>query len=75
MPDPSKERVLLTMPERAGVWVQVYSMLLFALRQPASPFSARPTVEVFVDKLGRKLVEVGLFSEEELATLKHEARG
>ncbi len=75
MPDPTKERVLLTRPGRVGAWVQVYSMLLFALRQPASPISARPTVEAFVDQLGRKLVDVGLFSEEELATLKHEARG
>jgi len=75
MPDPTKERVLLTMPGRVRAWVKVYSMLLFALRQPANPISARPTVEAFVDKLGRKLVEVGLFSEEELATLKHEARG
>ncbi len=70
MPDWAKERVLLTMPERVGAWVQVYSMLLFALRQPASPICAQPTVEAFVDKLGRRLVEVGLFSREELATLK-----
>ncbi len=70
MPDPTKERVLLTMPGRAGAWVQIYSMLLLALRQPASPICARPTVKAFADELGRKLVEVGLFSREELATLK-----
>ncbi len=70
MPDPSKERVLLTMPGRAGAWVQIYSMLLFALRQPANPISARSIVKAFVDELSRKLVEVGLFSREELATLK-----
>ena len=75
MPDPTKERVLTTLPERTGAWVQVYSMLLFALRQPANPISARPTVEAFVDKLGRKQVDVGLFSEEELGRLEHEARG
>ena len=70
MPDPSKERVLLTMPGRAGAWAQIYSMLLLALRQPASWLRGRPTVEAFVDELGRKLMEVGLFSREELATIK-----
>ena len=76
MPDPSKDRVLLTMPGRAGAWAQIYSMLLLALRQPASQLlRGRPTVEAFLDELGRKLVEVGLFSREELATLKElEAR-
>ncbi len=70
MPDPSKERVLLTMAECAGVWARVQGFLLLALRQPASRIRGRPTVEAFVDELGRKLVEVGLFSREELATLK-----
>ena len=75
MPDRTKEGVLLTMAERAGVWVRVYSVLLQALRQPESCSPARTTVEKFVDKLGRKLVQVGLFSREELATIKHlEAR-
>ncbi len=76
MPDPTKEHVLLTMAERAGVWARVYGFLLLALRQPVSRIPGRPTVEAFVDELGRKLVEVGLFSEEELATLKDlQARG
>ncbi len=76
MPDPTKEGVLLGMAERAGVWVRVHGFLLLALRQPASRGVTRPIVEVFVDELGRKLVEVGLFSPEELATLKHlEAHG
>ncbi len=75
MPDRTKEHVLLTMAERAGVWVRVHGFLLLALRQPASGIGARPTVEAFVDELGRKLLEVGLFCPEELATLKHlEAR-
>ena len=69
MPDRTKERVLLTMPERVGVWVRVHGFLLLALRQPASRGVNRPIVEVFVDELGRKLVDVGLFSPEELATL------
>ncbi len=70
MPDRTKEGVLLTMAERTGVWVRVHGFLLLALRQPASCIGARPTVEAFVGELGRKLVEVGLFSLEELATLK-----
>jgi hypothetical protein len=76
VPDPTKEHVLLTMAERAGVWVRVHGFLLLALRQPVSRIPGRPTVEAFVDELGRKLVEVGFFSEEELAKLKHlEASG
>ncbi len=75
MPDPTKERVLLTMANRAGVWVRVHGFLLLALRQPASRGVTRPIVEVFVDDLSRKLVQVGLFSREEMATLKElEAR-
>ncbi len=75
MPDPTKERVLLTMADRTGVWVRVHGFLLLALRQPVSRSPGRPIVEAFVDELGRKLVEVGLFSREELATLKElEAR-
>ncbi len=75
MPDRTKERVLLTIAERAGVWVRVHGFLLLALRQPVSRIPGRPTVEAFVDELGRKLVEVGLFSREEMATLKElEAR-
>jgi hypothetical protein len=58
------------MPERAGVWVRVHGFLLLALRQPVSRSPGRPIVEAFVDELGRKLVEVGLFSREELATLE-----
>ncbi len=76
MPDRTKEHVLLTMAEHAEVWVRVHGFLLLALRQPVSRIPGRPAVEAFVDELGRKLVEVGLFSEEELAKLKHpEARG
>ncbi len=76
MPDRTKEGVLLTMAERAGVWACVHGFLLLALRQPVSRIPGRPTIEAFVDQLGCKLVEVGLFSEEELAKLKHpEARG
>ncbi len=70
MPDRTKERVLLTMAERAGVWARVHGFLLLALRQPVSRIPGRPAVEAFVDELGRKLVEVGLFSREELATLE-----
>ncbi len=70
MPDRTKDRVLLTMAERAGVWGRVHGFLLLALRQPGSRGVARPTVEAFVDELGDKLVFVGLFSPEELATLK-----
>ena len=70
MPDASKERVLLTMAELTGVWARVHGFLLLALRQPVSRIPGRPIVEAFVDELGRKLVEVGLFSREELATLK-----
>ncbi len=70
MPDRTKERVLLTMAGRAGAWAQTYSMLLLALRQPASRLRGQPTVEAFVDELGRKLVQVGLFSQEEPATIK-----
>ncbi len=70
MPDRMKEHMLLTMANRAGVWVRVHGFLLLALRQPASGIGARPTVETFVDELGRKLVEVGLFSPEELTMLK-----
>ena len=70
MPDRTKEHVLLTMAELTGVWVRVHGFLLLALRQPVSRIPGRPTVEAFVDELGRKLVEVGLFSREELATLE-----
>ncbi len=70
MPDPTKERVLLTMAELTGVWGRVHGFLLLALRQPVSRSPGRPTVEAFVDELGRKLVEVGLFSREELTTLE-----
>ncbi len=70
MPDRTKEHVLLTMAERTGVWARVHGFLLLALRQPVSRIPGRPTVEAFVDELGRKLVEVGLFSREELATLE-----
>ncbi len=76
MPDRTKERVLLGMAERAGVWARVHGFLLLALRQPVSRIPGRPAVEAFVDELGRKLVEMGFFSREELAKLKHlEARG
>ncbi len=76
MPNRAKEHVLLTMADRTGVWVRVHGFLLLALRQPVSRIPGRPTVEAFVDELGRKLVEAGLFSPEELATLKHlETRG
>ncbi len=70
MPDRTKDHLLLTMAERAGVWVRVHGFLLLALRQPVSRIPGRPTVEAFVDELGRKLVEVGLFSREELTTLE-----
>ena len=70
MPDPTKDRVLLTMAECAGVWGRVHGFLLLALRQPVSRIPGRPTVEAFLDELGDKLVFVGLFSREELATLK-----
>jgi len=74
MPDRTKDYVLLTMPARVEVWVRVYAMLL-ALRQPESSSPTRTSVEEFVDELGRKLVDVGIFSSEELATLKElEAR-
>ncbi len=69
MPDRTKEHVLLGIAERAGVWGRVHGFLLLALRQPVSRIPGRPTVEAFVDELGRKLVEVGLFSRQELATL------
>ncbi len=42
MPDPTKERVLLGMAERAGVWVRVHGFLLLALRQPVSRIPGRP---------------------------------
>ncbi len=70
MPDRTKERVLVIMAERAGVWGRVHGFLLLALRHPTSRIGARPTVETFVDELSRKLVQAGLFSREELATLK-----
>ena len=70
MPDLTKDRVLLTMAERAGVWVRVHGFLLLALRQPVSRIPGRPAIEAFVDELGRKLVEVGFFSRQELATLE-----
>ena len=69
MPERTKEHVLLTMPARGGVWMRVYAMLLLGLRQPGSWSPTRATVVEFVDELGRKLVDVGLFSPEELATL------
>ena len=70
MPDRTKEHVLLTMAELTGVWARVHGFLLLALRQPVSRIPGRPAVEAFVDELGRKLVEVGLFSQKELATLE-----
>ena len=70
MPDPTKNRVLLTMAERAGVWACVHGFLLLALRQPGSRIPGRLPVEAFLDELSDKLVFVGLFSQEELATLK-----
>ena len=70
MPDRTKEHVLLTMAELTGVWARVHGFLLLALRQPVSRSPGRPTVETFVDELSRKLVEVGLFSPEELTMLK-----
>ena len=70
MPDRTKEHVLLTMAELTGVWARVHGFLLLALRQPVSRIPGRSTVEAFVDELGRKLVEVGLFSREELTTLE-----
>ncbi len=70
MPDPTKAHVLLTMAERAGVWARVYWFLLLALRQPVSRIPGRPAVETFVDELGRKPVDVGFFSRQELATLE-----
>ena len=69
MPDPTKERVLLTIAECAEVWARVHGFLLLALRQPVSRIPGRPIVEAFVDQLGRKLVEVDLLSQEELAKL------
>ncbi len=75
MPDPTKDRVLLTMAECAGVWARVHGFLLLALRQPVSRIPGRLTVEAFLDELGDKLVFVGLFSQKELTTLKElEAR-
>ena len=70
VPNRAKERVLLTMADRTGVWVRVHGFLLLALRQPVSRIPGRPAVEAFVDELGRKLVEVGFFSREEMATLE-----
>ncbi len=70
VPDRTKEHVLLTMAELTGVWARVHGFLLLALRQPVSRIPGRPTVEAFVGELGRKLVEVGLFSRQELATLE-----
>ncbi len=70
VPDRTKERVLLTVAELTGVWARVHGFLLLALRQPVSRSPGRPTVEAFVDELGRKLVEVGFFSREELTTLE-----
>jgi hypothetical protein len=58
------------MAELTGVWARVHGFLLLALRQPVSRSPGRPTVEAFVDEFGRKLVEVGLFSRKELATLE-----
>ncbi len=76
MPDLTKDRVLLTVAECAGVWARVHGFLLLALRHPVSRIPGRLAVEAFVDELGRKLVEMGFFSREELAKLKHlEARG
>jgi hypothetical protein len=75
VPDRSKEYVLLIMSARGGVWARVHGFLLLALRQPVSRTPGRPIVKAFVDELGRKLVEMGLFSREEMATLKNlEAR-
>jgi len=70
MPDLTKEHVLLTMTDRAGVWVRVHAFLLLALRKVGNRGVTRPIVEAFMDELGRKLVEVGLFSQKELATIK-----
>jgi hypothetical protein len=42
VPDRTKERVLLGMAERAGVWARVHGFLLLALRQPVSRIPGRP---------------------------------
>lgn len=63
---PEKLLELQKIDESLFVWMTVHGYLSLALRHPGAQGAAREYAEAFVRKLGRILVERGVFSQAEL---------
>ncbi len=66
MPDYSKARDEVRVVADLMTWLTVHGNLSLALRHPGNVGPSRKVVEVFLEQLGRGLVENGFLSEAEL---------
>jgi hypothetical protein len=70
MPNPERADVPIAIQATARSWLQAYLLLLDSLRRGLAPQVIRPNVRAIARQIGRKFVEAGFFTPEELERIE-----